>query len=143
MSSIRLTYIRILKRKDHNNNAGHMIMSQASLREHPSILIIGSGFGGLGMAIKLKLAGFNNLTLLEKADRVGGTWRDNTYPGAACDVQSHFYSYSFEPKHNWSRKFGLQPEILGYMEHCVQKYRLGSHIRFNSEVQEAAFDNGR
>ena len=116
-------------------------MTQASRRERPSILIIGTGFGGLGMAIKLKLAGFTNLTLLEKADRVGGTWRDNTYPGAACDVQSHFYSYSFEPKHDWSRKFGLQREILGYMQHCVEKYRLGDHIRFQAEVQEATFDD--
>ena len=116
-------------------------MTQPSERERPSILIIGAGFGGLGMAIKLTLAGYTNLTLLEKANRVGGTWRDNTYPGAACDVQSHFYSYSFEPKHDWSRKFGLQREILGYMEHCVVKYRLADHIRLNSEVQNAAFDD--
>lgn len=109
--------------------------------QRPSIVIIGTGFGGLGMAIKLKLAGYSEITLLEKADRVGGTWRDNTYPGAACDVQSHFYSYSFEPKHDWSRKFGLQKEILGYMEHCVAKYRLGPHIRFRAEVTDARFDD--
>lgn len=116
-------------------------MTQRSERTRPSILIIGTGFGGLGMAIALKRAGFTNLILLEKADRVGGTWRDNTYPGAACDVQSHFYSYSFEPRHDWSRKFGLQPEILGYMEHCVAKYQLAGHIRFKSDVQAAAFDD--
>ncbi|AOY87779.1 4-hydroxyacetophenone monooxygenase [Marinobacter salinus] len=118
-------------------------MHQNKTSDSPSILIIGTGFGGLGMAIQLKKAGFHNLTLLEKADRVGGTWRDNTYPGAACDVQSHFYSYSFEPKHDWSRKFGLQKEILGYMEHCVCKYGLSDHIRFNAEVQEATFDEAR
>lgn len=113
----------------------------ASAPDSPSIVIIGTGFGGLGMAIKLKEAGYHHLTLLEKSDRIGGTWRDNTYPGAACDVQSHFYSYSFEPKHDWSRKFGLQREILGYMEHCVEKYGLKGHIRFNSEVVRAEFDS--
>lgn len=107
----------------------------------PSVLIIGTGFGGLGMAIQLKNAGINSFLMLEKASTVGGTWRDNTYPGAACDVQSHFYSFSFEPKHDWSRKFGLQPEILGYMEHCVEKYQLADHIRFNKEVASAVFDD--
>ncbi|MBW4933092.1 flavin-containing monooxygenase [Marinobacter sp. F4206] len=115
-------------------------MLQHSDSRFPSILIIGAGFGGLGMAITLKKAGFQTFTVLEKGNSVGGTWRDNTYPGAACDVQSHFYSYSFEPKHDWSRKFGLQHEILAYMEHCVEKYGLADHLRFNSEIREAAFD---
>lgn len=115
-------------------------MSQHPARQ-PAIVIIGAGFGGLGMAIRLKLAGYRNITLLEKADAVGGTWRDNTYPGAACDVQSHFYSYSFEPRHDWSRKFGLQAEILDYMEHCVEKYQLGRHIRLHADVAEARFDD--
>ncbi len=115
-------------------------MTQRAPTHRPSILIIGAGFGGLGMAITLKSAGFNAFTILEKAGDVGGTWRDNTYPGAACDVQSHFYSYSFEPKHDWSRKFGLQEEILGYMRHCVRKYQLGPHLRFHSEIAEARFD---
>lgn len=106
----------------------------------PRVIIIGTGFGGLCMAIQLKKAGINGFTLLEKASGVGGTWRDNTYPGAACDVQSHLYSFSFEPKHDWSRKFGLQPEILGYMQHCVEKYGLAEHIRFNKEVATAVFD---
>ncbi|MBQ0831930.1 NAD(P)/FAD-dependent oxidoreductase [Marinobacter sp.] len=116
-------------------------MTQIKSSTQPSVIIIGTGFGGIGMAIQLKNAGFVNVTLLEKAARVGGTWRDNTYPGAACDVQSHFYSYSFEPKHDWSRKFGLQHELLGYMEHCVEKYGLGNQIRFNCEVAEAMFDD--
>lgn len=107
----------------------------------PTILIIGSGFGGLGMAIQLKKAGIHSFKILEKADRVGGTWRDNTYPGAACDVQSHLYSFSFEPKHDWSRKFGRQPEIHGYMEHCVAKYELAPHLQFNTEVTAAEFDS--
>lgn len=109
----------------------------------PSVVIIGSGFGGLGMAIQLKQAGFHNITILEKASRVGGTWRDNTYPGAACDVQSHLYSFSFEPKHDWSRKFGLQAEIQAYMEHCVAKYGLAPHLRFQAEVAAACFDEAR
>ncbi len=113
--------------------------SQSSDRK-PSVIIIGTGFGGLCMAIQLKNAGFDQFTLLEKASDVGGTWRDNTYPGAACDVQSHFYSFSFEPKHDWSRKFGLQPEIHGYMRSCVDKYGLRDHIRFNQEVRTAVFN---
>lgn len=115
-------------------------MSNKATGRKPSVIIIGTGFGGLCMAIQLKKAGYTDFVLLEKAGKVGGTWRDNTYPGAACDVQSHFYSYSFEPKHDWSRKFGLQHEILGYMEGCVKKYELGSHIRFRREVSEAVFD---
>lgn len=115
-------------------------MTDNSQFKAPSVIIIGSGFGGLCMAIQLRNAGMDDFTILEKAPGVGGTWRDNTYPGAACDVQSHFYSFSFEPKHDWSRKFGLQPEILGYMQHCVEKYRLRDHIRFNKEVAGALFD---
>ncbi|MGO1501688.1 MAG: flavin-containing monooxygenase [Marinobacter sp.] len=118
-------------------------MTQQNSSAQPSVIIIGTGFGGLGMAIQLKKAGFEHITLLEKAERVGGTWRDNTYPGAACDIQSHYYSFSFEPKHDWSRKFGLQHELLGYMEHCVEKYDLRDQIRFNCEVAEAEFDDAR
>lgn len=116
-------------------------MIESAEKNSLPVLIIGTGFGGLGMAIQLKKAGFDNFLLLEKAAAVGGTWRDNTYPGAACDVQSHLYSFSFEPKHDWSRKFGVQQEILAYMEHCVSKYELTGHIRFNSEVCEAEFDD--
>lgn len=115
-------------------------MTNKASAKKPSVIIIGTGFGGLCMAIQLKQAGYDNFTMLEKAGNVGGTWRDNTYPGAACDVQSHFYSYSFEPKHDWSRKFGLQRELLGYMENCVDKYSLASHIQFRQEVTSARFD---
>lgn len=115
-------------------------MASQSRGPGPSVIIIGTGFGGLCMAIQLKKAGFDQFTLLEKASDVGGTWRDNTYPGAACDVQSHFYSFSFEPKHDWSRKFGLQPEILDYMRHCADKYDLQKHIQFNCEVRTVTFD---
>ena len=106
----------------------------------PSIIIVGTGFGGIGMAIQLLKAGYTKLTVLEKASKAGGTWRENTYPGAACDVQSHLYSYSFAPKHDWSRKFAPQPEIQGYIEHCIAQYELQPYIHFNKAVTGASFD---
>jgi cation diffusion facilitator CzcD-associated flavoprotein CzcO len=118
-------------------------MNTTNNKKRPSVLIIGAGFGGLCMAIQLREAGYTDFILLEKASDVGGTWRDNTYPGAACDVQSHFYSFSFEPRHNWTRKFGLQPEILDYLRFCAEKYNLLEHIRFNQEVRSASFDDNR
>ena len=78
----------------------------------PQIAIIGSGFGGVGLAIRLKKAGIEEFTIYERADEVGGVWRDNTYPGAACDVPSRMYSYSFEAGFPWSERFGGQAEIL-------------------------------
>jgi len=106
------------------------------------ILIIGSGFAGLGLGIRLKQAGIEDFTILEQADDVGGTWRDNTYPGAACDVQSHLYCYSFEPNPNWSRSFAPQREILDYLRHCADKYDVRKHIRFGTQVLGAKFDEG-
>lgn len=105
-----------------------------------SVLIIGTGFSGLGMGIRLKQEGIESFTLLERGDEVGGTWRDNHYPGCACDVMSHLYSFSFEPNPNWSRMFAPQPEIKAYLRHCAQKYDLMPHIRFGAEVTEARFD---
>ncbi len=107
---------------------------------HVHAIIIGSGFGGVGMAISLKKAGIDSFVVLEKASGVGGTWRDNTYPGAACDVQSHLYSYSFAPKHDWSRKFGVQSEILQYITDCATRFGVMPHMRFEHEVQTAVFD---
>jgi cation diffusion facilitator CzcD-associated flavoprotein CzcO len=106
----------------------------------PRIAIIGSGFAGLCLAMRLSQAGFRRFTLFEKSDRLGGTWRDNTYPGAACDSPSMAYCFSFEQKTDWSRKWAPQPEILAYMEHCAEKYGLQPHIRFDSEVATAHFD---
>ncbi len=108
----------------------------------PRIAIIGAGFGGIAMAVRLRQAGIESFEIHEKADRVGGTWRDNTYPGAACDVPSHLYSLSFAPKADWSRKFPEQPEILAYLEQVVDDFGVGPHLRFGSEVVEAAFDEG-
>jgi len=107
------------------------------------IAIIGSGFAGLCMGIRLKLSGIESFTIFEKSDRVGGTWRDNTYPGAACDVPSISYCYSFEQKSDWSRNFSPHDEIQAYMEHCAGKYRLRRHLRFRTEIASARFDEDR
>ncbi|MEE2662818.1 MAG: NAD(P)/FAD-dependent oxidoreductase [Myxococcota bacterium] len=107
------------------------------------VAIIGAGPGGLSMAIRLKQSGFDDLVLLEKGDGVGGTWYHNRYPGCACDIQSHLYSFSFEIKRDWSRPYAPQPEILGYMEHLAQKYELLPHCRFGSAVRSAAWDEDR
>ncbi|HEY5925229.1 MAG TPA: NAD(P)/FAD-dependent oxidoreductase, partial [Kofleriaceae bacterium] len=105
-----------------------------------SAVIVGAGFSGLAAGIQLKLAGIQDFVILEKADRVGGTWRENTYPGAACDVPSHLYSYSFEPNPKWSRAYGGQAEILAYLEHCADKYGLRPHLKFGQHVDSATFD---
>ena len=105
------------------------------------ILILGAGFAGIGMAIRLKQAGIDDFTILEASGRVGGTWRDNAYPGAACDIESHLYSFSFEPNPSWSRMFAPQAEILAYLERCVEKYGLGPHIRLGAAAKGAAFDD--
>jgi cation diffusion facilitator CzcD-associated flavoprotein CzcO len=108
-------------------------------RREPSIAIVGGGFSGIGLAICLKRAGFADITIYEKADGLGGVWRDNTYPGAACDAPSHLYSYSFEPKPDWSRRFAPQAEILAYLRHCAAKYGLRPHFRFGTEITQAEF----
>jgi cation diffusion facilitator CzcD-associated flavoprotein CzcO len=107
------------------------------------VAIMGAGFGGIGLGIQLKRAGIDSFTILEKAFGVGGTWRDNTYPGLTCDVPSHLYSFSFEPNPEWSRRFPPQPEILAYLERCVEKYGLTPHIRLGTEVASAGFDPER
>lgn len=103
-------------------------------------VIVGAGFSGLAAGIGLRRAGIRNFVILEKADRVGGTWRDNTYPGAACDIPSHLYSYSFEPNPRWQRAYGGQPEILAYLEHCATKYGLREHLVFDTAVTRCTYD---
>jgi cation diffusion facilitator CzcD-associated flavoprotein CzcO len=102
-----------------------------------SIVIIGAGPGGLCMAAKLLEEGFDDLVILEQADGVGGTWRHNTYPGAACDVPSHLYSFSFAPKVDWSRAYATQPEILEYFERFADDFGLMPHVRFGTRVHGA------
>jgi len=109
----------------------------------PTIAILGAGVAGLCMGIRLKKAGISSFTLFEKSDRLGGTWYDNSYPGAGCDVPSHLYCFSFEPNPSWSRKFSLQPEIQDYLDHCALKYGLLKHIRFRTEIASASFDEAQ
>lgn len=104
------------------------------------VAIAGAGFGGLCMAVKLKLAGIDDFVILEKADEVGGTWRDNTYPGAECDVQSHMYSYSFATKADWSKRYAPWDEIQAYILDVTNKYRLRPHCLFKQEVVSAVFN---
>ena len=99
------------------------------------IIIIGSGFAGIAAAVRLKQAGENDFIILERSEDVGGVWRDNRYPGCACDVESHLYSLSFAPNPNWSRKFSSQPEIYAYLQDCAKKFDLISHVRFRHEVK--------
>ena len=105
------------------------------------IAIIGTGFAGLGMAIRLKQEGIEDFVVLEKADDVGGTWRENTYPGVQCDVPSHLYSFSFAPNPKWTRTFPLGDEIRGYLRDCAQRYGVLPHIRFGREVRSAEWDD--
>jgi cation diffusion facilitator CzcD-associated flavoprotein CzcO len=105
------------------------------------VAIVGAGFGGLCMAIKLIEAGNSNFVILEKANDVGGTWRDNTYPGAACDVQSHLYSLSFAPKSDWTKRYAGWREIQDYILDVTKRYGLRSHIRFGQEVVGAHFND--
>jgi cation diffusion facilitator CzcD-associated flavoprotein CzcO len=104
------------------------------------IAIIGSGFSGLCLGIRLKRAGIDTFTIYEKADRLGGTWRDNGYPGAACDVPSFAYCFSFAQKTDWSRKWSPQAEILEYMDECARTEGVLGHIRFRTEIAGARFD---
>ncbi|HEY3503811.1 MAG TPA: NAD(P)/FAD-dependent oxidoreductase [Actinocatenispora sp.] len=109
--------------------------------EHHDVLIIGAGFAGLGAAIRLRLAGRTDFAVLERADKIGGTWRDNAYPGAACDVPSHLYSLSFAPNPHWSRSFSAQPEIQRYLLDCVRRFDLAPHLRLGHELLAADWDD--
>lgn len=108
----------------------------------PRIAIIGSGFSGLCLGIRLKKAALHSFRIYEKAGRLGGTWRDNTYPGAACDVPAFAYCFSFEEKTDWTRKWAGQEEILAYMDRCAEKYGLLPHLSFRTEIESARFDEG-
>lgn len=109
-------------------------------RRHVGVLIIGSGFAGLGAAIRLAKDGREDYLVVERGDEVGGTWRDNTYPGAACDVPSHLYSYSFELNPQWSRSFSPQSEIQDYLRRTAAKYKVLDKHLFGTEVRSARWD---
>jgi cation diffusion facilitator CzcD-associated flavoprotein CzcO len=108
--------------------------------EHVDIAIVGAGFGGLGMAIRLEQAGMHDFTVLERAPDVGGTWFANTYPGCQCDVPSNLYSFSFAPKHDWTHSYPEQPQILEYLRDCVERFGIGDRIRLNTELEEARWE---
>jgi cation diffusion facilitator CzcD-associated flavoprotein CzcO/acetyl esterase/lipase len=112
----------------------------------PRVAVVGAGFGGIGLGMALRAAGWTDpaeLTILDRADGVGGVWRANTYPGAACDVPSHLYSFAGEPGAEWSRRFAPQPDILRYLERLTADHGLTEHLRLNTEVTEARWDEAR
>ncbi|GBF06244.1 FAD-dependent pyridine nucleotide-disulfide oxidoreductase [Deinococcus aerius] len=108
---------------------------------HHQIAIIGSGFAGLGMAAQLRRHGMEGFVIFERAGEVGGTWRDNTYPGCACDVKSDLYSFSFAPNPEWGHRYARQPEILEYLRRTADEFGLRPHIRFHHEVERAEWDD--
>jgi cation diffusion facilitator CzcD-associated flavoprotein CzcO len=107
---------------------------------HFRTAIVGTGFSGIGMAIKLLREGERDFVVLERADDIGGTWRDNTYPGCRCDVPSHLYSFSFAPNPNWSSTFSPQPEILAYLRDVAARFGVLPHVRFGTEMTSAHWD---
>lgn len=117
-----------------------MDSSNGSGPAHVRVAILGAGFSGIGAAIRLMERGIRDLALLERADELGGTWRDNTYPGCQCDVPSHLYSYSFALNPEWSRTYSPQPEIWDYMRRVADSHGVTPYIRFGHEVTSAAWD---
>jgi cation diffusion facilitator CzcD-associated flavoprotein CzcO len=109
-------------------------------REHHRVAIIGAGFSGLGMAIRLKREGIDDFVVLERAAEIGGTWRDNTYPGCQCDIPSVLYSFSFAPNPNWTRTYPLQAEIRDYLRRCATEFGVLPHVRFEHEVLSATWE---
>lgn len=112
-------------------------------RKQTDVAIIGAGFAGLGTGIELKKAGIRAFVIFEGEDGVGGSWRTNTYPGCACDVPSHLYSYSFEPNPKWPEAFSRQEDIRQYIEHCADKYGMKPFIKFSTRVTDASFDEAK
>src|SRR5438270_6895946 len=126
--------------RPHSTRTRSPVRFASMATDSPRLAIVGSGFSGLCLGIRLKKLGIDSFTIFEKADHLGGTWRDNTYPGAACDVPAFSYCFSFEQKTDWSRKWAPQEEIRDYMDHCARKYDVVRHIRFGTEIAGARFD---
>ncbi|MBO9533642.1 MAG: NAD(P)/FAD-dependent oxidoreductase [Solirubrobacteraceae bacterium] len=120
-----------------------MPRSQHRSRSPRSIAVVGGGFGGLAAAIMLRQAGYRDVVVFERAERIGGVWHQNTYPGAACDVASHLYEFSFSPNPRWSRRFAPQAEIQQYMERVADEYDVASRFRLGVEVERATWDQSR
>ena len=111
------------------------------MTEH-DVVIVGAGFSGLGMAIRLQQSGGRDFVVLERGDDVGGTWWANTYPGCQCDIPSHLYSFSFAPNPAWTRTYSPQAEILAYLRACAERYGVRSRIRFGCELTDAGLQSG-
>lgn len=126
-----------------NQQAREVGSASEQTQSQSKVAVIGSGFGGLGLAWHLKQAGIDDLVLFEKAADLGGTWRENTYPGSGCDVPSHYYSFSFEAHYPWRWRYAKQAEIFAYQQHVAKKYDLLRHIQFNTGVQGARYDASR
>ena len=120
-----------------------MGIERATMIPDADIAIVGSGFSGLGMAIRLKQAGLNDFVVLERASEVGGTWQANTYPGCACDVPSHLYSFSFAPNPDWTQTYSTQPEIWDYLRRVADDFGVRPHIRLDTAVESATWHEGR
>ncbi len=115
----------------------HLLSDTSQAQPHVRVVIVGSGFAGLGLAIKLHEAGITDFVVLEKADSLGGTWRDNTYPGCACDVPSYLYSYSFAPSREWTRMYAESAEIRAYLERVATERGVRGYLRFGAELVRA------
>jgi cation diffusion facilitator CzcD-associated flavoprotein CzcO len=124
----------------HLSKKPHSMNKQMQQQADFQFAIIGTGFAGLGAAIRLKQSGYHDMVLFERAGAIGGTWRDNTYPGCACDIPSHLYSFSFAPNPNWSEVYSRQPEIWAYLQGLAERYQLLPSIRFNHNVEQATWD---
>jgi cation diffusion facilitator CzcD-associated flavoprotein CzcO len=111
--------------------------------KRPSIAVVGGGFAGVGAVVMLRRAGYDDVTVFERGERVGGVWNHNTYPGAACDVPSHLYEYSFEPNPRWSRRYAPQAEIQTYLEDVARRNGVFDRIRTSTDVQSARWDDER
>src|SRR3954447_4172962 len=105
------------------------------------VAIVGSGFSGLGTAIRLRQEGVEDFVVLERGDDVGGTWHYNTYPGCACDIPSHLYSFSFAPNPHWSQTYSPQPEIRDYLRATADRFGVRPHIRLNCTVEDASWED--
>lgn len=138
MNDIRLPSF---KRRAKSTSASTVEVPKSGLRA-VDVLIVGAGFAGLGAAIRLQQAGVRDIVILERGTEVGGTWRDNQYPGAACDIPSNLYSYSFAQNPEWTRGFSGSREILGYVHQLVERFALAKLVRFQQDVTSMAFDEG-
>src|SRR3977135_3856226 len=123
--------------------AAHANGNGAAPQRSISIAIVGAGFGGVGAATMLRRAGYDDVTVFERGERVGGVWHHNTYPGAACDVPSHLYEFSFEPNPRWSRRYAPQAEIQAYVEDVARSHGVLDRIRTGTEVLQARWEGER